>query len=696
MSIIDDAKQLAQGAAQAAMAKAVALAPDSWMPGGTPDPLIRHQHGHIGKPLSRIDGPLKVRGAAPFAAEFPIEGMVYAALAYSTIAKGRIVELDTAAAEAAPGVVAGDDAPQRAADEAAAVFLTAAKAAGGDDLPDHAGRPHPLERPADRRGARRDAGAGRSRQVADPRDLRGRGGAHRVRARPRPRGTRAGHVHGRAAHRRSRRCGGGAGGRAAQGRRDLSHAAPQPQRDRAARRDRRLAGRHAAHSRRLAARRAYRLVDRAGVRDRRGAGACHLAVRRRRLRRQDACGSTRCSPRRRRSWPGGRCGSCCRARASTASSAGGRRPSSAWRSARRPRRQARRADPHGHDAEDLGTTCCPSRSSCRRAAPMPPRASSSMCRRSQLDMLGQHLHARAGRIGRHLRAGMRARRAGRRSSGMDPIELRLRNEPEKDPTSGRPSRRATSSRPSAPAPSGSAGTGATRRPAPRREGEWLVGMGCATATYPYYRMPGGAARITLTRDGHATVDIAAHEMGMGTATVQTQVAAERLGLPLEASGLQLWRFHSARRRAGRRLAADGRRSAPRSSRRTASWWRSCSSSPATTRRSRGSSPTRSEPRRRPVQARRARPARRATPRSWHARSARRSAVEARPPPPLETHALVDALPRRDVLRGPRQRGHRRDRVSAASSARSTAAASSTPRPRPASSAAASSWGSGSR
>ena len=59
-------------------------------------------------------------------------------------------------------------------------------------------------------------------------------------------------------------------------------------------------------------------------------------------------------------------------------------------------------------------------------------------------------------------------------------------------------------------------------------------MGCATATYPYYRMPGGAARITLTRDGHATVDIAAHEMGMGTATVQTQVAAERLGLPLEA------------------------------------------------------------------------------------------------------------------------------------------------------------------
>ena len=66
-----------------------------------------------------------------------------------------------------------------------------------------------------------------------------------------------------------------------------------------------------------------------------------------------------------------------------------------------------------------------------------------------------------------------------------------------------------------------------------REGEWLVGMGCATATYPYYRMPGGAARITLTKDGHARVEIAAHEMGMGTATAQTQVAAERLGLEMD-------------------------------------------------------------------------------------------------------------------------------------------------------------------
>jgi xanthine dehydrogenase YagR molybdenum-binding subunit len=61
----------------------------------------------------------------------------------------------------------------------------------------------------------------------------------------------------------------------------------------------------------------------------------------------------------------------------------------------------------------------------------------------------------------------------------------------------------------------------------------MIGMGVATATYPYYRMPGAAARIRLDSDGHATVSTAGHEMGMGTATVQAQHTADRLGLPLE-------------------------------------------------------------------------------------------------------------------------------------------------------------------
>ncbi len=116
---------------------------------------------------------------------------------------------------------------------------------------------------------------------------------------------------------------------------------------------------------------------------------------------------------------------------------------------------------------------------------------------------------------------------------LDPIELRRRLEPETDPTSGH----AFSCRSIIAAyEKGAERFGWDRRnavPGSRREGEWLVGMGVATATYPYYRMPGGAARITLTRDGHARVAMASHEMGMGTATVQAQAGADRLGLPVE-------------------------------------------------------------------------------------------------------------------------------------------------------------------
>jgi xanthine dehydrogenase YagR molybdenum-binding subunit len=117
--------------------------------------------------------------------------------------------------------------------------------------------------------------------------------------------------------------------------------------------------------------------------------------------------------------------------------------------------------------------------------------------------------------------------------GMDPVELRIRNEPENDPTDGKP----FSARHIVQAwRAGAERFGwADRNPSPgtKRDGEWLIGMGCATGTYPYHRMPGGAARITLTRDGRARVETAAHEMGMGTSTAQTQVLAERLGLEMD-------------------------------------------------------------------------------------------------------------------------------------------------------------------
>ena len=116
---------------------------------------------------------------------------------------------------------------------------------------------------------------------------------------------------------------------------------------------------------------------------------------------------------------------------------------------------------------------------------------------------------------------------------LDPIEFRRRNEPDKDPTSGHE----FSSRNLMTAYEQGAKQfdWKNRNPVPRsrQEGEWLIGMGCASGTYPYYRMAGGSARITLHADGSAQIATAAHEMGMGTATAQTQVCAERLGLPIE-------------------------------------------------------------------------------------------------------------------------------------------------------------------
>lgn len=117
--------------------------------------------------------------------------------------------------------------------------------------------------------------------------------------------------------------------------------------------------------------------------------------------------------------------------------------------------------------------------------------------------------------------------------GIDPIELRIRNEPAKDPLTGQE----FSSRNAVRAwRDGARRFGWTERsatPGARSDGEWQVGIGCAMASYPYARFPGGAARITLSRTGEVRVDVAAHDMGMGTATAQAQVVADRLGVDLD-------------------------------------------------------------------------------------------------------------------------------------------------------------------
>jgi xanthine dehydrogenase YagR molybdenum-binding subunit len=115
---------------------------------------------------------------------------------------------------------------------------------------------------------------------------------------------------------------------------------------------------------------------------------------------------------------------------------------------------------------------------------------------------------------------------------MDPVALRLRNEPEQDefkqlPFSSRSTRdcyRLAAER-----------FGWSRRsPAPRsmRDGRWLIGWGMATATYPMNYAP-ASAMARLLPDGTAVVASAASDMGPGTWTSMTQVAAETLGLPIE-------------------------------------------------------------------------------------------------------------------------------------------------------------------
>lgn len=122
--------------------------------------------------------------------------------------------------------------------------------------------------------------------------------------------------------------------------------------------------------------------------------------------------------------------------------------------------------------------------------------------------------------------------------GIDPIELRRRNEPEMDEAE----KKRFSSRSLIQCYElGAERFGWARRvPEPRsmRDGRLLIGMGTATATYPAFHAPSNA-RVRLLADGTAEVEAAASDMGPGTYTSMTQVAAEFLGLRPEQVRFQL-------------------------------------------------------------------------------------------------------------------------------------------------------------
>ena len=522
MSIIKDA-------AQAVMKKAVEHAPDAWLPGGHPDPLIGRKHGLIGAPVSRLDGPLKVQGRARFAAEFPMQGMLYAALAYSTVPKGRITTLDTSTAEAAEGValvMTHRNAPRM---KPMPLFLSEEKAAGGDDLPVMQdgriywnGQPIAVVLAETQEQADHAKSLIHATYETEP--------ASTSFAAAKAKGTRPGSFQGQPLQLEI-----GDAEKAlvaAPHKVDVTYSTP----------------RHNHNAIELHAATLAWKDDELTIHDA-SQGVAHMAWS---MAQVFGLGEKQVhvtSP-----YVGGGFGGKTlwqhQVLAAAASKLAGRpvrialsregvyrvvggRTNTEQRVA-----IGAQADGRFDALIHTGTVSMTEHNALPEPFVLPAR-SAYAAGSIKLDVEVAYLDMLANTF-------MRAPGESVGTFGLecavdelaallqiDPIELRVRNEPEKDPTTGM----AFSSRHIVEAyRAGAERFGWGRRnaePGTRREGEWLVGMGCATATYPYYRMPGGAARLTLSKDGDVMVEVAAHEMGMGTATVQTQVTAERLGLPLE-------------------------------------------------------------------------------------------------------------------------------------------------------------------
>src|ERR1700682_3913524 len=121
---------------------------------------------------------------------------------------------------------------------------------------------------------------------------------------------------------------------------------------------------------------------------------------------------------------------------------------------------------------------------------------------------------------------------------LDPVELRVRNEPSEDPEEHIPY---SSRHLVACMQEGARRFGWDKRnskPAQLSDGRWMVGMGMAAATRgnPPRR---SKANVRLDPDGNATVRMAMTDIGTGTYTILAQIAAEMLGLPMERVRIEL-------------------------------------------------------------------------------------------------------------------------------------------------------------
>ena len=522
MSVIKDA-------AQAVMKKAIEIAPDSIMPGGHPDPMIDRKHGLIGAPISRIDGPLKVQGSARFAAEFPMDGLLYAALSYSTIARGRIATLDTSAAEAAEGVVLVMTHRNALRLKPTPLFMSAAKAAGGDDLPvmqddliHWNGQPIAIvlaesQEQADHAKslirATYDAEAGTTSFAAG-----------------KAAGLKVGNFQGEPLKHEI-------------GDAEAALAAAPHKVDNIYR-----TPRHNHNAIELHAATVAWQGDELRIHDASQAVA-HMAWSMAHIFGLDEKKVHVSSP-----YVGGGFGgktlwshhvlACAAAKLAgrpvriMLSREGVYRVVGGRTNTEQRVAIGAQADGHFDALIHTGVVAMSAHNNVPEPFILPAQSAYAAgsfkleVQVATLDMLANtFMRAPGESVGTFgLECAVDELAV---ELQMDPIELRVRNEPDKDPTTGL---RFSSRNIIEAYRTGAERFGWNKRhlkPGMRREGEWLIGLGCATATYPYYRMPGGIARITISKEGRAKIEIAAHEMGMGTSTAQTQIAAERLGLPME-------------------------------------------------------------------------------------------------------------------------------------------------------------------
>ena len=528
MNALQKAVKKTHEAVQTVMKKAIELAADSWIPGGTPDPLINHEGGLIGTAVSRLDGPLKVSGAAHFAAEIAMDDMVYAALAYSTVPRGRIATLDTSAAERSPGVVLVMTYRNAPPMQPTPMFMTAAKAGGGDNLAvmqddqiHWNGQPIAIVLAETQEQADHAQSLIEVTYATEPSTTvfeHAKADAKPAEFQGEPLLVEIGDAESALAN--------------APHKVDViyrtprhNHNAIEPHAATLAWRGEDLIVHDCAQA---VSHVAWSLAQVFGLDEK------HVHV---------------TSP-----FVGGAFGAKClwqhQILAAAASKLAGRpvRVALSREGVYRivggrtltEQRVAIGAQADGRFEALIhsGFVAMGRHNNMPEPFILPARSAYASrtfklsIEAAQMDMLANtFMRAPGESVGTFgLECGVDEMA---NELGIDPVELRIRNEPEKDPTTGTP----FSSRNIVQAyRAGAERFGWSARnlkPGTRREGEWQIGMGCATATYPYYRMPGGVARMTLTKDGQVTIESAGHEMGMGTATTQTIVAAERLGLPMD-------------------------------------------------------------------------------------------------------------------------------------------------------------------